>query len=546
MGASDVTSLLSRKLGRLLRVIAAGKKGWHQRVWSLPLACISAWLLTLAFPTSNVVWLAPFACVGLFLAWYACTPKRAFLVGFASGLVYFDMMFAWFGETVGRLLGSFAFITALGPAALEALAFAFAAVIAALAFDRIPRGVAPLAAAASFTLFEWVRSVGPFGVPFAQIGVSQVDGWLAPLAAIGGVSLVTFAVALVGAYIAAAVLDRSTAASTLLALAAVAISTAFAYLAWPARLTPKATIPVAAIQGNIAQEVKWHPQTMEASISQYIDLTQQIAPYRPRLVLWPETVITTELGDDAALSAEGALAARALRQRFANVARQLHTTLLVGSLQQSADGLHNAMFVFSPSGSLQTIYRKRQLVPFAETLPAPQLLGSLPFANLVGRQRPGVDPLVFHRDGLAVAPLICWESAFGDLAYDQLARGASLFVIPTDDGWFGHTAGPYQHAQFAQMRAIESGRWVLRAGATGISGIIAPNGQWTLSTILNRTAIVTGNVGQSAPTLFSRIGPTPFAAMYAGIIIGVFAFAYVRGRKAPGNRSAATSQNGPV
>lgn len=520
---------LYRREGRLLRIIAAVKADpASPGVWQFPLACASAWLLTFAFPRSNVDWLAPLAFGGLFFAWYAGGLKRAFMVGFASGLVYFGVMFAWFGETVGRLLGPFGFITALGPAAIEALAFAAAAALAAMAFAKVPRSVAPLASAAAFTLLECLRSVGPLGVPFAQIGVSQVDGWLAPLGAFGGVSLVTFAVVVVGAYVAAALLDRRIVRPALFAVAVVAAGTLGAYIAWPARHAGAGTIPVAAIQANIVQEVKWRPETLTAAVQRYVELTKSTAAWRPRLVLWPETVITTPLGDEKTLPPTAARSARDLRKQFAALARTIRTTLVVGALEQSDDGLHNALFVFSPNGALQTVYRKRQLVPFAETLPALHVLGRLPFADLVGRLSPGHDPVVFRADQLAFAPLICWESAFGDLAFDQNARGATLFVIPTDDGWFGHTAGPYQHAQIAQMRAIETGRWVLRAGATGISGIIRPDGHWTVRTALDTVAVVTADVGEPAPTLFSRIGPTPIALLYAIVVVAVFGFACLR------------------
>ena len=119
-------------------------------------------------------------------------------------------------------------------------------------------------------------------------------------------------------------------------------------------------------------------------------------------------------------------------------------------------------------------------MPYAEWIPfGSSLLKWFPYLDQLGREVPGRDPSVIPVGPLEVAPLICWESAFSDVVHDQIARGASVLAIATDDGWFGKSAGPYQHAQIAQIRAIESGRWVLRAAATGISGIIAPDGRWT-------------------------------------------------------------------
>ncbi len=90
---------------------------------------------------------------------------------------------------------------------------------------------------------------------------------------------------------------------------------------------------------------------------------------------------------------------------------------------------------------------------------------------------------------LTIAPLICWESAFADLAYAQLRNNAQLLVVSTDDAWFGRRRDPYMHAQIAQLRAIESGAYVVRAAATGISGIIAPNGTWLARSALDRQTV---------------------------------------------------------
>ena len=120
------------------------------------------------------------------------------------------------------------------------------------------------------------------------------------------------------------------------------------------------------------------------------------------------------------------------------------------------------------------------------------------------------------------APLICWESAFADLVHAQVARGAQFLVISTDDAWFGTTEGPYEHAQGATLRAVETGRWVLRAAATGISGIVAPDGTWTQRTPLGGAAVVVGDVGAAAPGPYARIGPAPVGIAMALIVLVPF------------------------
>jgi apolipoprotein N-acyltransferase len=167
----------------------------------------------------------------------------------------------------------------------------------------------------------------------------------------------------------------------------------------------------------------------------------------------------------------------------------------------------NALYFFSPSGSLTAVYRKELLVPFVEALPAAWLLGRIPVASLVSRFKSGNSSGVIDAGNLRVGALICWESAFAGAANREMRSGAQALLIATDDAWFGTTAGPYQHAQIAQMRALETGAWVLRAAATGVSGIIAPNGRYVRSTALGQTVIVSGAIGPLQPTFYNHIGP---------------------------------------
>jgi apolipoprotein N-acyltransferase len=275
-----------------------------------------------------------------------------------------------------------------------------------------------------------------------------------------------------------------------------------AWIAWPARRVPQPTITVAAIQGNIAQSLKWNSLTL--AVRRYTAMTRAASAADPRLVVWPETVITTELNNDPELLS-----------RFEYLAREIHATIVAGSIYAQRGRFYNALYIFSPDGSF-AVYRKRQLVPFAESFPGRPFLAWLPYvAALNGGLSAGRVAGVYPTTALPIAPLICWESAFADLAHAQVRTGAQLLVVSTDDAWFGETSGPYMHAQIAQLRAIENGAYVIRAAATGISGIIAPDGRWLARSRLGEQTIVTGAVGPRVPTLFARVGPTPVAALLA-------------------------------
>jgi len=434
------------------------------------------------------------------------------VVGWFGATVFFCITFSWFGFTVGGELGRFAFALVLVPALAEGAYAAASFTLAAFAFRRVAPPLAPVAAAAAFTIFEWLRSIGPVGLPFGQLGYSQADTPLAVFAAYIGTFGVTFVICALGAYLAQAVVLRRN--RLLLGALAVIIVAWFAcWFAWPARHITAPTMRVAAIQGNVPQSTKWHgPNALQHAITRYTTLTAQTSAYGATLTVWPETVITTVLSLDART-----------QRSIAAIARMQQTTLAIGSLDQHDGQEYNSLFVFAPNGALAYIYDKRQLVPYAEAFPGRSFLGWIPYTNLITGFGNGTLNSVFNVDGMKIGPLICWESAFADLTYAQARAGAQAFIIVTDDAWFGETAGPYQHAQIAQLRAIETGSWILRAASSGVSGIIAPNGQYLQKTDLDRQAVVLGAIGPPAGSLFGRIGPTTFmiflVVIYAGLLI---------------------------
>jgi apolipoprotein N-acyltransferase len=217
-----------------------------------------------------------------------------------------------------------------------------------------------------------------------------------------------------------------------------------------------------------------------------------------------------------------------IQRRLSRLARSAHTELIVGA-QQTRDGkTYNALYFFRPDGVLDTVYRKRKLVPFAEMSPLTDIFGKFPGIVFVSFFSAGDANGVTDVGRERIAPIVCWESAFSDIVLQDLRAGAQAFVIATDDAWFGTTAGPYQHAQIAQMRALETGAWIVRAGNNGISGIIAPNGRYFSRTKLNETTIVHGFIGLRAGSVFSAIGSTPIALALS------FLYAALIARRAPG------------
>jgi apolipoprotein N-acyltransferase len=458
------------------------------------LAACAAVLLAAAFPKLGAAWLVPFGTATLFWLWQGSTWKRAALLGWFSGFVFFALDFAWVGHTVGRYIGVFGPFLAFGPALVEAPFFALAGASASLAYSRMRPAVAPLGAAAAFTICEWLRSIGVFAAPFDQLGYTQADTPLRAIAAYAGTYGITFVLCTLGAF-AADALRRRTWRPLAVAVATTGALTLLAWLFWPARTLAPPTIPVVAVQGNVPQSFKWN--ALQLAARRYTTMTRASASLHPRLVVWPETAIPTELNFAPALLGE-----------FSALARHVGSTIVVGGIDANFRGVYNALYIFAPNGS-SDIYYKRQLVPFAEWFPGKAFLSWLPYVGaLNGGITPGRYDGVYPTTALPIAPLICWESAFADLTFAQLQRNAQILVISTDDAWFGTTSGPYMHAQIAQLRAIESGAYVVRAAATGISGIIAPDGRWQARSRLEQRTLVAGRVGKRVFTPFAVIGPT--------------------------------------
>ena len=494
-------------------------------------ATLGAIAMAFAFPKTSYSILAPLGAAALFYALYGLRPVRAFWTGWIAGFAFFAITFSWFGETAGAEIAPFGFIVTGGPALVESL-IGFALPAVAISYlsraldshDRVSRALVPLGCAATIAAFEWLRAegLGSLGVPFGSLGLTQTDTILAPLASYGGTYGITFVICVLGAYAAYALRMRRVRAAGMdatIALLATASLTAGAWIFWPARTVDPPTLPVAAIQGNIAQKIKFVPGSVEMAIKRYTSLTERAALSHPALIVWPETVIPTAMNQNAQL-----------RAQFAALAKASDAELIVGTNVVTGTDAFNALYFFTPDGGLDQIYRKRQLVPFAEHLPFAQLLSWIPLTQEISHFSTGTARGITGVGGLRIGPVICWESAFSDIAVQDVRAGADAFVVSTDDAWFGTTAGPYEHSQISQMRALETGRWIVRAASTGISGIISPDGRYRHASQLSEEAVVPGAIGTPVATAYDSIGALAIGLAAFALAIGVASTGRLRER----------------
>ena len=489
------------------------------------LALLSGALLALSFPRFGHPAFAWIALVPLVLAlsgWRGRPgrlpgqpPLRAFLLGLASGSVYFAGTLYWTG-TVIRTFGGIPTIAAIGGVILLALyQGAFPAIGALISSRLINRaGVAGIfLVPAAWVATEYFRGVAFGGFPWVPLGDSQVTVLpVAQLASVLGMYGVSLLVAFVNAAIAYAMLTAGRARmSALAATAVVLIATA----AWGSlriadgSLTRMGTaIRVGLIQGNIAQEDKWKAGEARRIFTTYIAMTRDAVRRGAEFVIWPESSTPFMFEEDPVGQA-------AIRE----LARELHVPILFGSDQEvrgATPALYNAAFLIGPDGTTLGVYRKIHLVPWGEFIPLKRWLYFVsPLVDSFTDFSPGTTMVMLPVGSHLVSTAICYEVVYPSLIRQAVQAGSELVTTITNDAWYGNSSAPYQHFQLASMRAIEQGRYMVRAANTGISGIVDPYGRVVQqSAIFEQSALVEQVRFLTIRTAYSKIGDVvAYAAM---------------------------------
>jgi apolipoprotein N-acyltransferase len=283
------------------------------------------------------------------------------------------------------------------------------------------------------------------------------------------------------------------------------------------------SLRVAVVQGNIDQSLKWNPEHQEKTIRTYETLTRKAAPFRPDLVLWPETAVPFFFQERTALS-----------RRVVESAVSLKASLVFGSPAYGhADGkrrFYNRAYLLSPEGRVEDHYDKIHLVPFGEYVPLQRFL---PFVHRLvpaaGDFASGDKVTPLRIPGTPAGVLICYEVIFPELAREQVGMGSRVLLNLTNDAWFGRTSAPHQHLAMSVFRAVENRRPLVRAANTGISAFVSPIGEIVQKSELFTEALLTREVALGEPTLsfYTRYGDLPAAALLlAGLIKMICALWY--------------------
>jgi apolipoprotein N-acyltransferase len=247
------------------------------------------------------------------------------------------------------------------------------------------------------------------------------------------------------------------------------------------------------VQAAIRQDEKWDPTKAWDNIDRHVSLTQRAAERGARFVVWPESSVPFYYDHTEGLAAQ-----------LQHLAQVHHLHLLFGNDDRDtrADGRRRYFVgakMLDPSGELALRYHKIRLVPFGEYVPMQPLLtlGGRFAAKLVDQVAdftPGSEHVLGRVDGHPVGATICYEAIFPDLVRGFAAGGAELLVNITNDGWYGRTSAPYQHLAMASFRAVENGKYLVRAANTGISAVVDPHGRVLESTPLFEPTILVRDV----------------------------------------------------
>lgn len=432
---------------------------------------------------------------------------RGFLLGLTAGAVYFAGTLYWLTDVM-RLFGGLPWAVGVvlnaGLVAYLALYPAFFALVIVRVWPGLGTRTLLLAPAV-WVASELARTVVFGGFPWVLLGYSQVRALpVAQVASLLGVYGVSGLVVLGNVAITMGLVARGR-----LRIVTIAITAALVLLTgmWGNarlrgdRLLREGTgIRVGLIQGNVAQENKWDSARAEAIVRNYVGLTRQAAGRGARFILWPESSTPFFFEEDQA----GGDLIRAL-------ARETGATLLVGSDQierGSPPRYYNAAFLVSPAGRTEAVYRKIHLVPYGEFVPMKRLLFfAAPLVDSVSDFTPGTEHVMLPVDGHLASAAICYEVVYPALIRDSVIAGSQLLTTITNDAWYGRSSAPYQHFAQARLRAIEQGRYLVRAANTGISGIVDPYGREIVASKMFEPAVIVDDVRfLSELTVYARIG----------------------------------------
>lgn len=435
-------------------------------------------------------WFAAFVGFGL-LAWVltlrSTTRAGGFGYGLLFGLAFYVPLLPWISGLVGA-------VPWLALATAQALFCGLFGVLAVV-IRQLPGW--PVWFAALWAAQEWLKSTVPFGgFPWGVVGFGQTDGPLLPIARLGGAPLLSFAVALAGFSLTVVALEivrwwhhghkpGVPAPAVLLPGVSVAVVLLSTALLWPGvrhsgmGAGDDPSVTVAAVQGNVPRLGLDFNAQRRAVLDNHVKETMRLADdvragraAQPMFVVWPENSSDIDPLANADASAQITAAAEAI-----------DAPILVGGVVKAPGYTpdnpvaNNTVIVWNPTDGPGERHDKQIVQPFGEYLPWRGFFRHLSsYADRAGYFIPGNGTGVVHAAGVPIGVTTCWEVIFDRAARESVLNGAQVLTVPTNNATFDEAMSSQQLA-FGKLRAVEHNRYVVVAGTTGISAVIAPDGR---------------------------------------------------------------------
>lgn len=463
----------------------------------------------------------------LFNAWLNASPRKALCIGFLYGLGMFGTGVNWLHISINLFGG----MNLTGAILVTFLLIAFLSLYPAVVGYAARKYFAKSKLISLMIVFpvlwilaEWCRSWIFTGFPWLNLGYSHTGtplNGLAPVLGIYGVGLASVFTSsvLVGLF-------YSTNRQRLILAGMVIVIWTVSWMLQGTAWTKESRTDyrVALIQGAIPQNIKWNPDMHQPSLDLYLELSS--SNWDSDLIVWPETAIPGFYHRELEVI-----------NTLQEMAQTTGTDVITGIVvtDQETGRYYNTMLLINRSTHT---YYKKHLVPFGEYMPFDALLRPLlkfleiPMSDFSPGDR--AEKPLLHATGSIIGASICYEDAFGEEVISALPE-AGILVNISNDAWFGDSIAPHQHLQMARMRALETGRYLLRSTNTGITAIINEKGK-----IIARSEQFQPNSTRALVALFT--GMTPYAR-YGNWPIITFLIIVLVGLRLKGLRGLSKSLN---
>ncbi|MFC3022603.1 apolipoprotein N-acyltransferase [Vibrio zhugei] len=508
------------------------KQSLYRLKWPFVAALIGA-CTTLAFAPFHMWLFALISPCLLLILLDNKTAKQAGWLGFFWGLGQFGTGISWVHVSIDTFGG----VPKIASFALTALLAAYLAIYPALFAWGLNRFFARrhhtrlfLAAPALWLICDWLRGWVFTGFPWLWLGYSQTDSPLAYFAPVGGVELLTLLLLVCAAALSSAWLRKAW-SYTLIPVVIFAAGFGLKSAHW---VTPDhdRSAKIALVQGNIDQAVKWQPDHRWPTIDKYVDLSRQ--NWDADVIIWPEAAIPAIERD-----------VKPFLRNLDHVTNIKGSSIITGVINyDDQKRFYNSILTLGKTPSdgyrydIDARYHKHHLLPFGEFVPFESILRPLaPLFNLpMSSFTAGayVQPNIIA-NGFSFAPALCYEIIFGNQVRANVDDTTDFLLTLSNDAWFGHSIGPLQHMQIAQMRALELGKPLIRSTNNGVTAITNYLGQITHELPQFETGVLTA-------TIHPTEGETPYYIwgswpLYLWVLISVI-WAWQRRKKRPTPRSS--------